>query len=155
MRNTFKESFRQQQRADATMTYANTSFTTTGLATLVAASSTKYIRVWAMKVQAYVTTVLASATVGDPLLVVDDVIGTPVGHFRFEASSTATRAGQGGFVVAANDAVTVHYGWSNEDFGNAGFRLSAKNHALKVGLANTITTGVIAVRGWVLYSLES
>lgn len=146
--------YRLGLRASATITYPNTSFTTTGLATLVTPASGKKVRIFAARVQAYVTTILASATAGDPLLVVDNVIGTPIGEFRFNNSATATRAAQGGYVVAANDATTVHYGWWDVDFGNAGVLLSAADNVLKVGLANTITTGVIAVRGWVIYVNE-
>ena len=150
----FRDNYYVGRRSGATITYANTSFTTTGLATLVTPTTGKRLRVFAIRVQAYVTTVLASATVGDPLLVCDNAIDTPVIDFRLGPNATATRAAQGGYVVAANDAVTVHYGWAEEDFGLAGIKLGAVNNALKVGLANTITTGVIAVRGYIIHVSE-
>jgi len=150
----FRDNYYNARRANATMTYVHTSFTTTGLATCVTPTSTKTLRIFKIRLQAYVTTILASATVGDPLLVVDNVIGTPVIDFRLGPNATATRAAQGGYVVAANDATTVHYGWAEEDFGTSGIKLSAADNVLKVGLANTITTGVIAVRGYVLHISE-
>lgn len=150
----FRENYYNSRRANASVTYANTSFTTTGLATLVTPTSGKKLRIFKIRVQAYVTTILASATVGDPLLVVDNVIGTPIVDFRLGPNATATRAAQGGYVVAANDATTVHYGWAEEDYGTGGLLLSAADNVLKVGLANTITTGVIAVRGYVIHISE-
>lgn len=151
----FRENFYQGRRAAATVTAVNTSWTTTGLATLFTPATGLYARIFAIRVQFYVTTVLAGATVGDPILVVDNVIGTPVAEVRYQNSTTATRAGQGGFIVAANDAVTVHYGWCEVDWGLSGLRLGAVNNALKAGVANTITTGVIAVRGWAIAASES
>lgn len=150
----FRDNYYQGRRAAATVTGVSTSFTTTGLATIKAPSSGKTLRVFAIRIQAYVTTQLASATVGDPLLLVDNVISAPVGEFRFNDVATATRAAQGGFVVAATDATTVHYGWCENDWGLSGLKLGAADNVLKVGLANTITTGVIAVRGWVLTGEE-
>jgi hypothetical protein len=150
----FRENFYQGRRAAATVSAVNTSFTTTGLATVKAPASGRTLRVFAIRIQAYVTTVLAGATAGDPILAVDNVIGTPVIEFRFQNSTTATRAGQGGYIVTATDAVTVHYGWCENDWGLSGLKLGAADNALKVGCANTITTGVIAIRGWVLTSDE-
>lgn len=151
----FRDDIATKKRAQASCTYVNTSFTTTGLATCVTPSSGYKLRIYAMRLQAYVTTILASATAGDPLLVCDNAIATPIMDFRLGPNATATRAAQGGYVVAANDATTVHYGFAEVDYGTSGLLLSAANNVLKVGLANTITTGVIAVRGFVIHISEA
>ena len=123
----------------------NTSFTTTGLATLATPATGLYLRVYKVLVEAYVTTVLAGATVGDPLVVCDNAIANVVGIGRIAGATTATRAAQGGAIISATDAVTVHYGFWDIDYGDGGPKLAAANNVLKFGAANTITTGVIAV----------
>lgn len=146
----FRDDAPNRKRGAATYRAVNTSFTTTGLATLATPATGLVLRVYKVLVEAYVTTVLSGATVGDPLVVVDNVIANIVGIGRLTGATTATRAAQGGAVIAANDAITVHYGFWDIDYGTPGFRLAAKNNVLKFGAANTITTGVIAVVGFVL-----
>jgi hypothetical protein len=150
----FRDNAALRRRMGATYRSVNTSFTTTGLATLATPATGLYLRVYKVLLQAYVTTVLSGATVGDPLVVVDNVIANVVGIGRIAGATAATRAGQGGAVIAANDAITVHYGFWDIDYGDGGLRLAAANNVLKFGAANTIGTGVIAVVGMVLAADE-
>lgn len=138
------------KRTGATLKYVDTSFTTTGLATAWAPTSGKFLRIYQVDLEAYVTTVLASATIGDRLRLCDNVVGNFIKGFAFDAATTATRAAQGGSIVSATDAITVHYGRCQIDFGPYGVRLGTVSNALKVGLSATITTGVIAVTGFVV-----
>ena len=146
----FRDNAALRKRGAATYRSVNTSFTTTGLATLATPATGSVLRVYKVLLQAYVTTVLSGATVGDPLVVVDNAIANVVGIGRIGAATAATRAGQGGAVIAANDAATVHYGFWDIDYGDGGLRLGAVNNVLKFGAANTIGSGVIAVVGVVL-----
>lgn len=146
----FRDDYFAGKRATATLRSVNTSFTTTGLATLASPATGLFLRVYKVLIEAYVTTVLSGATVGDPLLICDSVITSVAGIGRYAGAVTATRAAQGGAIIAANDAITVHYGFWDIDYGTGGARLGAVNNALKFGAANTITTGVIAVVGVVL-----
>lgn len=146
----FKDNYPARKRMAATYRAVNTSFTTTGLATLATPATGLVLVVYKILLQAFVTTVLSGATVGDPLVVVDNVIANIVGIGRITSAVTATRAAQGGSVIAANDAITVHYGFWDIDYGDGGLKLAAKNNVLKFGAANTIGTGVIAVVGMVL-----
>ena len=79
----------------------NTSFTTTGLATLATPATGLYLRVYKVLVEAYVTTVLAGATVGDPLVVCDNAIANVVGIGRIAGATTATRAGIGASIAGS------------------------------------------------------
>ena len=146
----FRDNIALRKRMQATYRSVNTSFTTTGLATLATPATGLYLRVYKVLVEAYVTTVLAGATVGDPLVVCDNAIANVVGIGRIAGATTATRAAQGGAIISATDAITVHYGFWDIDYGDGGLKLAAANNALKFGAANTITTGVIAVVGMVL-----
>lgn len=116
-------------------------FTTTGKVTLVAAPGAgKYIVLKFLRLIAHVTTVLASATVGDDVHV--------------DVNEDATRFATLGIIAAANDAVGTKYDLlaSNPLVIPGGYKLAA-NKALKVGSGASITTGVIRVTGHVGYDI--
>jgi hypothetical protein len=94
----------------------------------------KKIRVHGIWVQGRVTTILAAATINDPIWLAETSIATPLIQI--------------GRIVSATDAVGTAYGFFTLNI-DAGFTLSAASAPLVINTAAGITTGVITFNGFV------
>lgn len=148
----YREDIATRKRGNAA--YKAGVFTTTGTtaATIWTPATGRVLRVYRIKMQAYVTTALNTGTALEYLYVYDNVITAPLTPFLIQntGSATATRVAQLGQIVTTTDAATVHYGYCDIDFGTSGLRLTAANNVLKAGVTSTIGTGVIAFQGVVI-----
>lgn len=112
-----------------------TTFTGAAQGTVWTPAAGKRITLKGCALRARVTTALAGATPGDAIFLLDNAVATPLISL--------------GTVTTATDAPgAVAYGLTFFDY-DLGYQLAAVNNVLKVSTLATITTGVIAVEGFV------
>ena len=152
----FRDDAPNRKRGAATSKFGK--FTTTGttLGIIWTPATGLTLRIYEGRFAVYCSTALVGATIGDPILMVDNVIANTIigcsylGASGYTVTAAATLIGQLGRVVAGTDAATVFYGYFVFNFGTSGIKLGAKNNSLKFGCANTIGSGVITAEGTVL-----
>jgi hypothetical protein len=112
-----------------------TTFTGAAQGTVWTPGAGKRIVLKGCALRARVTTALAGATPGDAICLLDNAVATPLVSI--------------GIIATATDAAgAVQYGLTFFNF-DLGYPLAAVNNVLKVSTLATITTGVIAVEGFV------
>jgi hypothetical protein len=124
----------QRQYGNTSVVRVATTFTGAAQASIWTPAAGKRITLKGCALRARVTTALAGATPGDAICLLDNTVATPLISI--------------GVIVAATDAPgAAQYGFTFFH-GELGYQLAVGN-VLKVSTLATITTGVIAVEGFV------